>query len=83
MEEVKNVKCPICKYQIGMCQCCFGGTAHPNRSKRREVVLHHLYLLTEEQVKHVIDLERGWQISYVDPEREKILKELTNEHEQP
>lgn len=83
MEEVKTVECPICKYPIGMCQCCFGGTAHPNRSKRREVVLHHLYLLTEEQVKHVIDLEKQWQISYVDPEREKILKELTNEHEQP
>lgn len=82
MEEVKNVKCPICKYPDGMCQCCFGGSAHPNRSKRREVVLHHLYLLTEDQVKHVIDLEKHWQISYADPEREKILKELINEHEQ-
>lgn len=83
MEEVKSVKCPICKYPIGECQCYFGGTAHPCRSKNREVVLHHLYLLTEEQVKHVIDLEKQWQISYADPEREKILKELTNEHEQP
>lgn len=83
MEEVKNVKCPICKYPTGECQCYFGGTAHPCRSKNREVVLHHLYLLTEEQVKHVIDLEKQWQISYADPEREKILKELTNEHEQP
>lgn len=82
MEEVKNVKCPICKYPHGYCQCSFGGSAHPNRSKRREVVLHHLYLLTEDQVKHVIDLEKHWQISYADPEREKILEELTNEHEQ-
>jgi len=82
MEEVKNVECPICKYPIGMCQCCFDGSTHPDRSKRREVVLHHLYLLTEDQVKHVIDLEKYWQISYADPEKEKILEELTNEHEQ-
>ena len=32
MEE----KCPICGYKISQCQCTFGGSAHPDRSKRRD-----------------------------------------------
>lgn len=74
--EQKKVLCPICGYQLGQCQCPFGGSAHPDRSKRREVVLDHLYLLSEEQLRHVIRLERGWQISYGDRERSEILKNL-------
>ena len=27
-------KCPVCKYDISMCQCMFGGSAHPDRSKK-------------------------------------------------
>lgn len=74
--EQKKVLCPICGYQLGQCQCPFGGSAHPDRSKRREVVLDHLYLLSEEQLQHVIRLERGWQISYGDQERSEILKNI-------
>lgn len=37
-------KCPICNYRIDMCQCRYGGSCHPNRSKRRAVVLDHLYI---------------------------------------
>ena len=32
--EVRE-KCPVCKYDISMCQCMFGGSAHPDRSKRQ------------------------------------------------
>jgi len=68
--------CPICKYKQGYCQCLFGGSAHPDRSKRLDVVLEHLYLLTPEQVQHVIELEKHWQISYDDEEKNKIVREL-------
>lgn len=69
-------RCPICDYELGYCQCMFGGSGHPDRSKRREVVFHHLYLFSDKQIKHLIDLERYWQISYVDDEKERIRKEL-------
>lgn len=69
-------KCPICEYQIDQCQCRFYGNAHPDRSKRREVVLDHLYLLSESQLMHVIELERWWNTSYTDQERTAILDEM-------
>ena len=71
-----KVKCPICKYDVSMCQCMFGGSAHPDRSKRREVVLDHLYLLSQEQINHIIGLQKRWQTSYGDEEKNNILKEL-------
>ncbi len=62
-------KCPICGYELKECQCYFGGNAHPDREKQRQVVLDHLYLLSENQLKHIIELEKFWQISYGDEER--------------
>ena len=76
---MEKVNCPICKYPLGYCQCSFGGSAHPNRSKRRKVVLDHLYLFSDEQIKHIIELERGWQTSYGDPDMDSILKEIEKE----
>lgn len=69
-------KCPICKYDIFMCQCRFGGSAHPNRDKRKCVVMDHLYLFSQKQVEHIINLQRWWQISYGDEEKNRILDEL-------
>lgn len=37
-------KCPICNNPINMCQCKFGGSAHPDRGNRIEVVVDHLFL---------------------------------------
>lgn len=76
---MEKTKCPICKYELGYCQCMFGVSAHPNREKRREVVLDHLYLLTDEQIKHIIKLQKQWQTSYGDNERSRILEELKGE----
>lgn len=74
-------KCPICKYPIHDCQCLFGGTAHPDRSKRLQVVLDHLYLLSPEQLQHVVELEEYWQRSYgVNRELNEILGELEEEN---
>lgn len=57
--------CPICGYELKMCQCRFGRHGHPDRSKNRDVVLDHLYLLTPAQLDHVIQLQRGFQTSYL------------------
>lgn len=73
-------KCPICNYEINHCQCTFAGSAHPDRSKRIQVVLDHLYLFSTEQIKHILELEKYWQISYGDDERETIRKELEKEY---
>lgn len=71
-----KVKCPICDYYIEKCQCKYGGNAHPDRSKWREVVLDHLYLFSEEQIRHIAKIEKYQCISYTDPEMNKIFESL-------
>lgn len=75
-EWFRSDVCPICGYSLGECQCRYGGSGHPNRSKEREVVLHHLYLLNDKQLKHIINLEKSWRTSYGDDERKQIVKKL-------
>lgn len=72
----KDSKCPICGYEFRYCQCRFAGSAHPDRYKKRQVVLDHLYLLTPDQLNHVIKIERNLQICYGDDERQDILDKL-------
>lgn len=82
----KNDKCPICGYLIkptyvgGGCQCLFTGSCHPDRYKKTGVVKDHLYLFSKVQVEHVLSLEKYWQTSYGDEERELIRKKLFNEY---
>ena len=76
LEYVDIVPCPICKYAIRQCQCRFTGSAHPDWSLRRQVVLDHLYLLNDVQLAHVVNLERRLQTSYGDDERLAIVAEL-------
>lgn len=73
---MNNSNCPICGYPIANCQCIFTGNAHPNREKRKSVVKDHLYLLSKDQLEHVLFLEKWWQTDYGDPEKRNILKEL-------
>lgn len=68
--------CPICGYKISQCQCVFGGSAHPDRSKRKDVVKDHLYLLSPTQLKHLIELEEFWRTSYGDDEKNAIYEDL-------
>lgn len=74
-------KCPICNNPINMCQCRFGGSAHPDRGNRIEVIVDHLFLFSPEQVNHIIALQKWWNISYGDREREQIRKELVAEYQ--
>ena len=71
-------KCPICEYRIDGCQCRYAGDWHPDRSKRIEVVMDHLYLFSPEQIQHILDLQKHWCISYSDNEKNDILKEFIN-----
>lgn len=83
-EKEANGKCPICEYEFENCQCYFSGSAHPDRDKRISVVKDHLYLLTEEQLNHLIKLEKFMQTSYSDSEKQKEyekLIELTNNNQ--
>ena len=73
------IKCPICDYEVNMCQCLFAGDWHPDRAKIREVVLDNLHLLTDEQIRHIQYLQRYWNTSYVDEEKEAIKRKLENE----
>lgn len=76
--------CPICKYPFETCQCKFTGSAHPDRSDRRKVVLDNLNLLYPEQVDHIVKLEDECQTSYTLDELNQIqeeLKERKNENE--
>ena len=73
-------KCPICNYRIDMCQCRYGGSCHPDRTKRREVVLDHLYMFSHEQIAHIANSQRQCPVSYTDEEKEAIRKELADEY---
>ena len=79
---MKKDKCPICGYNFKECQCMFSGSSHPDRYKQKVVVQDHLYLLSEEQLKHLIELQKKWRTSYSDKEMEYILKELEKQNDE-
>ena len=71
--------CPICDYKFDMCQCPFSGSAHPNRSKRARVVADHIYLLSDEQIDHLKQVQKLVHTVYADEEMKQILAELESE----
>lgn len=75
----KQKNCPICDYPFDMCQCRFGGSAHPDRSKRARVVADHIYLLSDGQIEHLKQVQKWWHIEYADEEMKQILAELESE----
>lgn len=75
-----NLICPICDYEINMCQCRYGGKSHPDREKIRKVVIDHLYLFDDDVVKHIINLEKFWRISYADDELDNIRSKLESKY---
>ena len=76
---MNKMNCPICNYPFDVCQCRFGGSAHPDRSKRARVVADHIYLLSNEQIEHLKKVQKWWHIVYVDEEMKQILAELESE----
>ena len=72
--------CPICDYKLSDCQCRYGGSCHPNRSKRRRVVLDHLYLFNDAQIAHIAAVQKDLGTSYGDEDRAKIYEEIRKEY---
>ena len=79
--RMSKKNCPICDYPFDMCQCRFCGSVHPDRSKRARVVADHIYLLSDEQIEHLKQVQKWWDIVYVDKEMNQILAELERENE--
>lgn len=72
----RNVKqCPICHHELNMCQCNYGGSAHPDRGKRLLVAFQHLYLFDEDVISNIIKTQEKMQICYEDEELQAILEE--------
>ena len=63
--------CPICHKSFDDCRCRYdlpeGGTL-----AYVEVILDHLYLCSDEQLQHIIKLEKEWNLFYND-DRQMIL----------
>lgn len=70
----KEQECPICLYPISNCQCKYGSGAR--REARYEVIRDHLYMLSDEQLQHLINVQKSWQISYSDTARSVIYNSL-------
>ena len=73
-------RCPICNYKLSDCQCRYGGSCHPNRSKRSRVVLDHLYLFNEAQIAHIAAVQKDLCICYGDKDMAKIYEEIRREY---
>ncbi len=78
MYFMKNY-CPICNYCFEMCQCKYGGKTHPDNSKKARVVADHIYLLSDEQIEHLKQVQKCWNISYDDEEMNQFFAKLENE----
>ncbi len=76
MKNYFKQKCPICNYPLNMCQCLYGGSAHPDRSQAAAAVKDHLYLLTRKQIKHLMRLEKYQNCSSTNEKYEAKVKEL-------
>ena len=74
------MKCPICNCPIEHCQCLYTANTHPDRYKRLQVVLDHLYLFSTEQLEHIKSLEKYWNTSYADAKCASIRDELLSEY---
>ena len=74
--------CPLCKCTLKNCQCLYTGSAHTDKQKIYEVVRDHLYLLSKEQLTHIIELQHSWQIDYEDKQLNEILTKMNEECKQ-
>lgn len=67
--------CPICEDTIKDCKCLYSESME--KSKRRQVIMDHLYLFDKRQIRHLIALEKYWNLNYTDAVKKGILKNLT------
>ena len=77
--QITKTKCPICRYIISDCTCIHSDIRNPEFAKTRDVVMDHLYMLNSDQINHIMKLEKFWDISYKDAEKNRILNKLKND----
>lgn len=71
-------RCPICDMPLRYCECANKSILSEEEQRCLQVALEHLYLLSTEQIRHLIEIERVWEIGYTD-NREKIVEQLRME----
>mgnify|MGYP000142137631 FL=1 len=69
--------CPICRKSFDDC-CCEYDLPEGGTLADVEVVLDHLYLCSDEQLQHIIELEKDWNLFY-DDDRQIILNFIRKE----
>ena len=75
--------CPLCGKFDRYCKCKSDGL-NVRQRKALEVASEHLYLLTPEELQHLIDIQKRQRVSYSDPTKQRILQgmEVTSGYEQ-
>lgn len=68
-------RCPICDMPLRYCECANKSVLSEDEEAAFQVALEHLYLLSEAQRKHLIEIERVWEIGYTD-RREDVVERL-------
>lgn len=74
-------RCPICNMPLRYCECANKSELSEDEEAAFQVALEHLYLLSEEQIRHLIEIERVWEIGYTD-NREMFVESLKKEAEE-
>lgn len=74
-------RCPICNMPLRYCECANKSILSEEEQRCLQVALEHLYLLSTEQMRHLIEIERVWEIGYTD-NREDIVERLKEQAEE-
>ena len=75
--------CPICEETVKNCTCKSLGKAFKDRDEwvnKRIVVRDHLYLFSDDQIRHLAKLQKYWNSKYGDPMKAKILKNMEEKY---
>lgn len=73
--KTNDIKCPICGRLNMFCNCIENFKTDEIQNKRK-VILDHLYLLSENELKNVIKLDKKLNISYKEDYLSSIQHEL-------
>lgn len=74
MSTTTFTACPICKKRVEFCRC-----VENVKENRYKVVIDHLYLLSLQELLHLCNLQKSWDIQYNNPKVQKIWEEYREE----
>ena len=76
----ETVYCPICKRKTAECTCYYVLKDKRYGSIRWSVVLDHLHLLSDAQIKHLQSIQSALAIKYNDEDYTEVLEQLEDEN---